>query len=416
MNVYAPLLRIGNSRHFRHVLVAVTTLLLVAGCDQTPPPAPEERAQPVKTVVLKAEDVPVGGQYPGSMESSKEVQVRARVEGILLHRRYTEGARVEAGQLLYEIDAAPFEVALSRSRAQLANARASLSSAERRWRRASELIQSNAISQRDRDDAESGLEQARAAVQLAEAEVRAAQINVDYCKVRAPISGMTSRERVSEGSLVGPNNSLLTTITQLDPLWVNISLPDEMVLLLRRMLKDGELSYDESQRAVLIETAGNQQHPHLGHIDFSDSTIDRRTGTVQFRATVANPDGSLLPGQFVRVRLQGLYSRNALVLPERAVLQNAKGSFVYVVNAQQRAEVRQVRLGLEVDGGRIVDAGLKAGEEVVVEGLVRVRPASLLAPQRIELTHNYGPKPNFADQPARLKVGALSQPAREVVQ
>ncbi|WP_372863065.1 efflux RND transporter periplasmic adaptor subunit [Spongiibacter sp.] len=382
---------------FQLLFVALAGVLVA--CDEAAVPAPVERAQAVKTLLLSPADVPVSGHYAGRMESSKEVQVRARVEGILLRRAYMAGQRVEAGQLLFEIDAAPFEVALSRSRAQLANARASLSSAERRWRRASELIQSNAISQRDRDDAESGLEQARAAVQLAEAEVSAAQINLSYCQVKAPIAGITSRELVSEGSLVGPNNSLLTTITQLDPLWVNMSLPDEMVLLLRRMIKEGELSYDESQKAVIIETAGNQQHPYAGHIDFSDSAVDRLTGTVQFRATVANPDGSLLPGQFVRVRLQGLYSRDSLVLPERAVLQNAHGSYVYVVNGEQRAEVRQVGLGLEVEGGYIVESGLQAGEQVVVDGLVRVRPGALLAPELISLAYDYGPKPHFADAP-----------------
>lgn len=391
-----PLQKLLGHRACFPVFAALCVIVLSA-CDGAPPVAAVERSQPVKSLRLRPVDVPVGGQYPGRMESSQEVEVRARVEGILLHRRYTEGAAVAAGQLLYEIDAAPFEVALARSRAQLANAQAALSSAERRWRRASKLIKTNSISERERDDAESGLEQARAAVQLAKAEVQAAQINLDYCTVKAPIAGMTSREQVSEGSLVGPGNSLLTTITRLDPLWVNISLPDEMVLLLRRMLKEGELTYDETKRAVLIETSGNQQHPQQGHIDFSDSTIDRRTGTVQYRATVPNPDGSLLPGQFVRVSLLGLYSRDAIVLPEKAVLQNAKGSFVYIVNGEQRAEVRQVQLGLEVTGGRIVEAGLKAGDEVVVEGLVRVRPGALLAPEAIELGYDYGPKPNFSE-------------------
>lgn len=410
-----PLQKLPGRRAYITAVALCATLL--TACDAAPPVEAVERAQAVKSLRLKAVDVPVGGQYPGRMESSQEVEVRARVEGILLHRRYTEGAAVAAGQLLYEIDAAPFEVALARSRAQLANAQAALSSAERRWRRASKLIKTNSISERERDDAESGLEQARAAVQLAEAEVQAAQINLDYCTVKAPIAGMTSREQVSEGSLVGPGNSLLTTITRLDPLWVNISLPDEMVLLLRRMLKDGELTYDETQRAVLIETSGNQQHPHQGHIDFSDSTIDRRTGTVQYRATVPNPEGSLLPGQFVRVSLLGLYSRDAIVLPEKAVLQNGKGSFVYVVNGEQRAEVRQVQLGLEVAGGRIVEAGLKAGEEVVVEGLVRVRPGALLAPQPIEQAYDYGPKPDFSKAgPAVAQGPKLGGAAAEVIQ
>ena len=193
-------------------MIAVVAVLSACGAEQAPVAA--EQAQPVKVLVMRSDDVPVVGQYPGRLEGSKEVQVRARVEGILLRRTYTEGQQVEAGQLLFEIDSAPFEVALNRAKAQLAQARASLSAAERRWRRASELIKTNAISQRDRDDAESELEEARATLQLAEAEVSAAQINLDYCKVRAPISGITSREQVSEGSLVGPSaNSLLTSIT-----------------------------------------------------------------------------------------------------------------------------------------------------------------------------------------------------------
>ncbi|WP_273035514.1 efflux RND transporter periplasmic adaptor subunit [Spongiibacter tropicus] len=389
---------VQTRRGLAMAMIAVGAVLSACGAEQAPVAA--EQAQPVKVLVMRSDDVPVVGQYPGRLEGSKEVQVRARVEGILLRRTYTEGQQVEAGQLLFEIDSAPFEVALNRAKAQLAQARASLSAAERRWRRASELIKTNAISQRDRDDAESELDEARATLQLAEAEVSAAQINLDYCKVRAPISGITSREQVSEGSLVGPSaNSLLTSITQLDPLWVNISMPDEMVLLLRRLLKEGELSYDESQRAVQIETAGEQTHPHLGHINFSDSVIDRNTGTVQFRATVDNPEGSLLPGQFVRVSLKGLYSRNSMVLPERAVLQNAQGSYVYVVNAEQRAEVRPVTLGLEVEGGRIVDSGLEPGDTVVLEGLVRVRPGALLEPEVIEITYDYGPEPHFDDEP-----------------
>ena len=398
------------------LMALVLAATALAGCGEKPAPSTAEQAQPVKVIRMRSDDVPVVGQYPGRLEGSKEVQVRARVEGILLRRTYTEGQQVEAGQLLFESDAAPFEVALNRAQAQLAQARANLSAAERRWQRASELIKTNAISQRDRDDAESELEAARATLQLAEAEVSAAQINLEYCKVRAPISGITSREQVSEGSLVGPaGNSLLTSITQLDPLRVNISMPDEMVLLLRRLLKEGELRYDESQRAVQIETAGEQIHPHLGHINFSDSVIDRNTGTVQFRATVDNPDGSLLPGQFVRVSLKGLYSRNSIVLPERAVLQNAQGSYVYVVNAEQRAEVRSVTLGLEVDGGRVVDSGLEPGDTVVLEGLVRVRPGALLAPEVIELSYDYGPEPHFDDEPLQraLKLVKADTASRE---
>lgn len=353
---------------------------LFAACS---PPSPEARGQEepaykVKVVHVAPTAVPVSEVFSGRAEGSKEVEVRARVEGILLRRAYTEGEQVEAGQLLYEIDAAPFEVALSRAQAQLAQAQASLAAAQRRWDRSTELIRKNAISQRDRDDAQSELEMAKATVQLAQSEVRAAQISLDYCKVRAPISGITSRERVSEGSLVGPNNNVLTTITQMDPIWINMSLPDKIVILLRRMIKDGELAYDASQKSLKIETDTGDFHSYRGQVNFSDSAIDRRTGTVQYRATVPNPDGGLIPGQFVRVHFMGLYSADSIALPERAILQGPSGSFVYVVNAEQRAEPRPVVVGLEVDGGLIIDSGLQAGDRVVVDGMVRIRPGSLL--------------------------------------
>lgn len=387
----------------RPVLLTLVYVFLLAACSPPPPEgvAENEHAQRVKVIKVEQRAVPVSEVFSGRAEGSKEVEVRARVEGILLRRAYVEGEKVEAGQLLYEIDAAPFEVALSRAEAQLAQAKATLSAAQRRWDRSTELIRKNAISQRDRDDAQSELEMARASVQLAQAEVRAAQISLDYCKVRAPISGITSRERVSEGSLVGPNNNVLTTITQLDPIWVNMSLPDQIVILLRRMIKQGELAYDASQRGLKIETDVGEFHPYRGQVSFSDSAIDRRTGTIQYRATVPNPDGGLIPGQFLRVHFMGLYSADSIAIPERAILQDASGSFVYVVDAERRAKPRPVVVGLEVEGGLIIESGLNEGDRVVVDGMVRIRPGSLLDYEEV-------PGLTFASQPTAAGEAALT--------
>jgi membrane fusion protein (multidrug efflux system) len=333
----------------------------------------------VNVLRVEALPVPIGGQYPGRALGSKEVQIRARVEGILLRRTYVEGQSVKAGQLLFQIDAAPFEVALNRSKAQLAQANAVLAAAQRRWNRAGELIKTNAISRRERDDTESDLDFARAAVQLAEAEVQAAQINLDYTQVKAPIAGVTSREQVSDGSLVGPSNSLLTTITQLDPLWVTVSVPDKLVLTVREMIERGDAAYDAAKREVEIFTGSGESYPLAGHIDFTESAIDRLTGTVQLRATVPNPDGRLLPGQFLRLRLHGLFSLNAIVLPERAIQQGAQGVYVYRVDKNQRVEVVNITLGLESESGIIIDSGLQPGDLVVVDGVSRVQPGSLVA-------------------------------------
>ena len=378
------------SSRFSFILLLVFTLFALVACGNESPA--EQVHPPIEVNVVRAVEhsVPIGGLYPGRTVGSKEVQVRARVEGILLRRAYTEGQAVTAGQLLFEIDAAPFEVALNRVKAQLAQANATLSAAQRRWQRAQELIKTNAISRRERDDTESDLDFAKAAVKLAEAEVQAAKINLDYTQVKAPIAGITSREAVSEGSLVGPDNSLLTTITQLDPLWVNVSLPDKLVLGIRRMIERGEAAF-EGKREVEIIVGQGEQYPFYGQINFTESAIDRRTGTVQLRAIIPNPDNALLPGQFLRVKLHGLMSLNSIVLPARAVLQGAQGTYVYKVGKDNKAEMVDVTLGMDADEGVIIESGVDAGDLIIVDGVSRVQPGAILDPRELEGANDSSP-------------------------
>ncbi|MBW2939656.1 efflux RND transporter periplasmic adaptor subunit [Zhongshania aquimaris] len=372
------------SSRFTTILLSVFTLCLLVACSKESPA--QQAHPPIQVNVLRAVEhsVPIGGLYPGRTVGSKEVQIRARVEGILLRRAYTEGQAVAAGQLLFEIDAAPFEVALNRVKAQLAQANASLSAAERRWQRAQELIKTNAISRRERDDTESDLDFAKAAVKLAEAEVQAAKINLDYTQVKAPIAGITSREAVSEGSLVGPENSLLTTITQLDPLWINVSLPDKLVLGIRQMIDRGEAAF-EGKREVEILVGQGETYPYYGQVNFTESAIDRRTGTVQLRAIIPNPDGTLLPGQFLRVKLHGLISLNSIVLPARAILQGAQGTYVYKVGSDNQAEMLSVTLGMDAEDGVIIESGIEAGDLIVIDGVSRVQPGAVLSPNELEV-------------------------------
>lgn len=388
-------------------LVAVGILLLLAACGEEPQAARQEQAAAVKAITLAANKLPIDLQYPGRAEGSKEVEVRARVEGILLHRSYREGEKVEAGQLLFEIDAAPFEVALDRAEAHLAQTKAALSAAERRWGRAQELIKRDAISQRERDDTQSELEMAQADVKMARAEVKEAEINLGYTQVAAPIGGITSREEVSEGSLVGPG-SVLARITQLDPIWVNISVPDSELLSFRGMLSRGDLQFEEASRRAVVETANGYTHPHAGKVNFTESAVDRQTGTVQMRAAIPNPEGTLIPGQFVRVHLEGLHSVNALAIPERAVMQNAQGSYVYRVDADQRVQSVAVSLGLKTTAGVIVESGLDAGDVIVVEGLSRVRPGALVDIQQMQKQ----PEPSDA-APQAASQAAVSGGANE---
>jgi membrane fusion protein (multidrug efflux system) len=378
------------SSRFSFILLLVFTLFALVACGNESPA--EQVHPPIEVNVVRAVEhsVPIGGLYPGRTVGSKEVQVRARVEGILLRRAYTEGQAVTAGQLLFEIDAAPFEVALNRVKAQLAQANATLSAAQRRWQRAQELIKTNAISRRERDDTESDLDFAKAAVKLAEAEVQAAKINLDYTQVKAPIAGITSREAVSEGSLVGPNNSLLTTITQLDPLWVNVSLPDKLVLGIRRMIDRGEAAF-EGKREVEIIVGQGEPYPYFGQVNFTESAIDRRTGTVQLRAIIPNPDNALLPGQFLRVKLHGLMSLNSIVLPARAVLQGAQGTYIYRVGKDNKAEMVDVTLGMDADEGVIIESGVDAGDLIIVDGVSRVQPGAILDPRELEGANDSSP-------------------------
>ncbi|MEX1669172.1 efflux RND transporter periplasmic adaptor subunit [Zhongshania guokunii] len=365
---------------FKFFFLVPMSLLVLSACDDAPPAAVSSNPVAVNVQRMEAHAVPIGGQYPGRAMGSKEVQIRARVEGILLRRTYTEGQTVKAGQLLFQIDAAPFQVALNRAKAQLAQANAGLASASRRWERAGELIKTNAISRRERDDAESDLDFAKAAVQLAKAEVEAAQINLDYTQVRAPIAGITSREQLSEGSLVGPSNSLLTEITQLDPILVNVSLPDKLVLNIRRMVSSGEIEFQDGKREVEIILGPDDTYPHLAQVDFTESAIDKLTGTVQLRATVPNPDGFILPGQFLRVRLHGLVSLDSMVVPARAIMQSAQGIYVFRVDKDNHAEIVNVSLGLESEEGVIIESGLNVGDLVVIDGVSRVQAGALLAP------------------------------------
>ncbi len=338
---------------------------------QNAPPPPE-----VEVVTLRPRQVVVGLEYSGRATGSQEVEVRARVAGILLRRHYQEGAAVEEGALLFEIDPQPFEVALERARAGVQLAQAQLDSARRDWERAQAVFERGAISESERDRLRSAFELAEAAMAVARAEQEAATINLGYTKVTAPISGVTSREAVSEGSLVGPSEgqSLLTRIVRTDPLYVLFSIPESEYAGLRRFAPaDGS-----PLRAELVPADGAAGIP--GTVDFTASTVDANTGTVQARTTFPNPDNSVLAGQFVRVKLVGLDVDQALLVPQAAVLQSPQGTFVYTVDAQNTVQFTPVTTGLAVGTEWLVTSGLSAGQRVLSNGLLKVAPGMPVAP------------------------------------
>lgn len=333
----------------------------------------------VTVTKIEAKEVPVTYDYAARISAFREVQVRARVGGILLKRNFNEGSTVKTGQVLFEIDPAPFEAELARAKAQLQQAEAQYNQAIRDAERALQLFAKGAGSEKARDDALSAKELGAAAVAAAEAQLRTAQLNLDYTKVTAPIGGVTSLEQVPEGSLVGTSGDagLLTSITQLDPVYVNFSFADREGAEIRRLLNAQTSSGSPPKDLKVRITFGDgTAYEHEGKIDFTSSSIDTETGTLQARAVVANPDRRLVPGQFVRATVTGLTLNDAIVVPEAAVMQGPQGQFVYTINESGKAEVRPVQLGRQIEGGWIASSGLKTGDKLVTEGVIKVRPGT----------------------------------------
>lgn len=361
----------------RHLPVAAGSLLLAVLASPLhaadAPPAPE-----VVVETVKAESLPLELEYSARTAGFREVQVRAQVSGILQERTYLEGSQVKKGQVMFRIDSRTYQAALSRAKGALAQEQARYRQTERDLKRIRELQKKGFASESELDNAVSNFEQSKANIQAAEAEVQSKQIDLDYTTVKAPISGITSKETVSEGSLVvagDPNASLLSNITQLDPIYVNFAAPDSDVESVRSGLQNGSLVLPEDGKmSVQIKLGDGSLYPLEGKVDFTDSLVDRGTGTVSARAVVPNPDQKLLPGQFVRVQVKGLSIPNAMTLPERAIAQGPGGTFVYVVDEGGVARMRQVTTGHTAKGRWVIVSGISAGDRVIVEGLPKVRP------------------------------------------
>jgi membrane fusion protein (multidrug efflux system) len=333
----------------------------------------------VQVEVVEPQDIPILLEYPGRTAGYREVEVRAQVSGILQERTYEEGARVEKGQVMFRIDSRQYQAAVARAKAAVAQEQARLRQTERDVKRVRTLSKKGFASERELDSSISAYEQSKANLQAAEAELQSRQIDLDYTTVRAPISGMTSREARSEGSLViagDPQASLLTQLTQLDPIYVNFALPqDSEGARLRKDFASGQLgNVDQSQLSVEVLFDDGTVYPLKGRVDFTDSLVDRGTGSISARVQMPNPQQKMLPGQFVRIRISGLVRRQAISVPERAVAQKASGPYVYVVDAQGVAHQQPVVLGSTTGGRWLIKSGLQAGDRVVIEGGQKLDP------------------------------------------
>lgn len=360
------------------VLIAAALLLSACSGDKSAQPAPAApQAIPVTVIEVAPTQVPLVIEAVAQAEGAREVEVRARVTGILEKWLFREGEPVKAGQVLFRIERAPFEIALAQARARLTEAQAVEEQATREAQRLTGLVADKAISQKEFDDAHSASAVARAAVKSAEAAVREAELNLSYTQVTAPVAGVTGRAQRSEGSLVNAGtDSLLTTIAQIDPIWVRFSLSDNDLASV-----PGGRAAVRSFREVELQLPDGSILPQRGRINFSASRIDPALGTLEMRAEFANADAVVLPGQFVRARVIAGERDNVFLVPQAAVTQTESGPVVMLANAEGKVEPRPVKLGQWQGKDWVVTGGLQAGDRVIVDNLIKLRPGAPVAPR-----------------------------------
>jgi membrane fusion protein (multidrug efflux system) len=341
-----------------------------------PPPAPE-----VGVITLKTERVALTTELSGRTSPYQVAEVRPQVSGIVQKRLFTEGSEVRAGQTLYQIDPATYQAALASAEANLARAEANLLPAKLKAERFRELIAIKAVSQQDDDNAQAALKQAEADIAAAKAAVDSARINLNYTSVTAPISGRIDRSSVTPGALVTANQAAsLATIQQLDPIYVDVSRSSSEMLQLRRQFANGTLRTDAAGAArVKLRFEDGSPYPLAGALKFSEASVDPGTGTVTLRTLFPNPEQLLLPGMFVRAVLEEGVAENALLVPQRSVTRNQAGApTALVVGAEEKVELRLVKVTRTVGENWLVEDGLKPGDRVILEGLQRARPGTVV--------------------------------------
>ena len=374
-------------------LSAVATAVLISFSLQTevqadtPPAAPP--ATPVSVATVSQSTVSTWDEFSGRLEAVERVDIRSRVAGAVQAVHFREGALVKQGDLLLTIDPAPYEADVARAEAQVAAAQARQAYTQSDLVRAQRLSDEHAISQRDYDERANAQREADANLRAAQAALQSAKLNLGYTQVRAPVAGRVGKLEITVGNLVsaGPGAPVLTTLVSVSPIYASFDADEQVVARALRGLSSGGGSARSSLEKIPVRmgTADMSDTPIEGHLQLVDNQVDARSGTVRVRAVFDNPAGQLIPGQFARLRLGQAQAQEAVLVNERAVGTDQNKKFVMVVDKDSKAAYREVVLGAQVDGLRIVTRGLQPGERIVVNGLQRVRPGSLLAPQPVAM-------------------------------
>ena len=368
-------------------LTGVTATIFGVTSTRAQPPAAEAPAMPVSVATVVQSDVAAWDEFSGRLEAVERVDIRPRVAGTIQAVHFREGALVKKGDLLLTIDPAPYAADVQRAEAQVGAAQAKGAQAKGEQERSQRLWNEQAISKRELDERANGQHEADANLRAAKAALQTAQLSMDYTQVRAPVSGRVGKLEVTVGNLVaaGPGAPVLTTLVSVSPIYASFDADEQVVA---KALKDVSVGGDRKLDRIPVQmgTSASSDTPFEGKLQLVDNQVDAKSGTVRARAVFDNKDGQLMPGQFARIRMGQATKASALLINERAVGTDQNKKFVMVVGADNKAQYREVTLGASVNGLRVIKSGLAANERIVVNGLQRIRPGALVAPQVVEMT------------------------------
>ncbi|ECZ9692875.1 multidrug efflux RND transporter periplasmic adaptor subunit AcrA [Salmonella enterica] len=383
------------------VVLMLSGSLALTGCDDKQDQQGGQQMPEVGVVTLKTEPLQITTELPGRTVAYRIAEVRPQVSGIILKRNFVEGSDIEAGVSLYQIDPATYQATYDSAKGDLAKAQAAANIAELTVKRYQKLLGTQYISKQEYDQALADAQQATAAVVAAKAAVETARINLAYTKVTSPISGRIGKSSVTEGALVQNGQApALATVQQLDPIYVDVTQSSNDFLRLKQELANGSLKQENGKAKVDLVTSDGIKFPQSGTLEFSDVTVDQTTGSITLRAIFPNPDHTLLPGMFVRARLQEGTKPAALLVPQQGVTRTPRGdATVLVVGADNKVETRQIVASQAIGDKWLVTDGLKAGDRVVVSGLQKVRPGAQVKVQ--EITADNKQQAASGDQPAQ---------------
>jgi membrane fusion protein (multidrug efflux system) len=380
----------------------ISASFLLTACSEQQ--APAARPSVVEIITVQSKDTPITYEFVGRTVSSQQVEIRSRVDGFLDHRLYKEGSMVQQGDVMFQIDAKPFEAQLAAAKAALAQQLARLQTFQANLKRVKPLAKANAVSEKELDDSQGSVNSAAAAVAMAKAELDTAKLNLGYTTIYAPVTGASSYARIQDGAYVNELNSLLTYVAQLDPIWVDFNVSENEMLKVRTMKKKGLIKVPENGRyeVVLILSDGST-YPETGLIFFADANYSTETGTFLIRASFQNPTKQLRPGQFVRVLLKGAIQLNAVLVPQKAVSQGAAGFFLWVVDKNNTAQIRNIEVGDWRGDSWFVTDGLKNGDRVITSGFITLssdKPVTIKsATKKADSTKTADTKTNGSTQP-----------------